>query len=352
MKDRRPPNSAPDANAEQESAPVTVSATFSSALLDARLWSELSPWRISAAWSLAAAALVVGIGEVSQLVSPQTLVLLFLLVDPLWGNVWGGLTTPEALPRIRLSVHHRRPWLPYLAMGSPAARVLGMHDPGILAILARAWLPGVAVAFAAAAAVGMSAVWATLIVVGLAVGAWLQRHVTLVPASVLHSLAVVAAPWITGLTLFGVDPWSGRHLTLILLWSLHVWGANSSVDNPGKLGGLAGMAAAQAGIALLLIVGRAPLFLAVLCILWLATWVAVYRGQSLVKSRPLGQRLCWSVRQLCRSRLVDRGTVLPASNRKVSPRLELLDKRVRLISRIHPPLPRRLVSRNLSRRRL
>lgn len=285
MRERPPPNDAPDdapvANAEQESAPVNVSATSSSALLDARLWAELSPWRISAAWSLAAAALVVGIGEVSQSVSPQTLVLLFLLVDPLWGNIWGGLAAPDALPRIQFTVRHRRSWLPYLAMGSPAARVLGMHGPGVLAVFARAWLPGVAVAFAAAAAVGMSAVWATLVVLGLAVTAWLQRHVALIPASVLHSLVVVAAPWFMGLALFGLDPWTGLHWALILLWTLHVWGANTSLDNPGALGGLAGMAAAQAGIALLLIFGQAPLYLAVLCILWLATWVAVYRGQPL-----------------------------------------------------------------------
>ncbi len=281
MRERRTPNDAPDANAEQELAPVNVSATSSSALLDARLWSELSPWRISAAWSLAAAALAVGIGEVSRTVPPQTLVLLFLLVDPLWGNIWGGLATPEALPRIRFTVRNKRPWLPYLALGSPAARVLGVHGPGVLTIVARAWLPGVVVAFVTALAIGMPAVWATLVALGLAVTAWLQRYVALVPASVLHSLVVVAAPWFMGLTLFGLDPWSGLHWALILLWTLHVWGANSSLDNPGALGGLAGMAVAQAGIALLLIFGQAPLSLAVLCILWLATWVAVYRGQPL-----------------------------------------------------------------------
>lgn len=281
MESMRTPEDVPDANAEHGLVPKTISATSSSALLDARFWPELSPWRVSAAWSLAAAALAAGIGDVGRTASPQTLVLLFLLVDPLWGNIWGGLATPEALPRIKLTVAKSRPGLPYLALGSPAARVLGMHGPGVLSILARAWLPGVALALVAAYAIGMSAVWATLIVLGLAVGAWLQRHVALVPASVLHSLAVVAAPWILGLTLFGVDPWSGRHGTLILLWSLHVWGANSSLENPGRLSGLAGMAAAQAGIAVVLIVGRAPLFLAVLCILWLATWVAVYRGQSL-----------------------------------------------------------------------
>ena len=257
-------------------------ATSSSALLDARLWLELSPWRISAAWSLAAAVLAAGIGDVSRTVSPQMLVLLFLLVDPLWGNMWGGLATPEALPRIQYSMLHRRPWLPYLTMGSPAARLFGMHGPGVLSILARAWLPGVLATFVAAFAIGMPAVWATLVVLGIAVIGWLQRHVALISASVLHSLVVVAAPWALGMMLFGPDLWSGYHWALIFLWTVHVWGANRSLDNPGARSGLAGMALAQTGIALLLILGQAPLPLAVLGILWLATWMATYRGQSLV----------------------------------------------------------------------
>ena len=257
-------------------------ATSSSALLDARLWLELSPWRISAAWSLAAAVLAAGIGDVSRTVSPQMLVLLFLLVDPLWGNMWGGLVSREALPRIQYSMLHRRPWLPYLALGSPAARLFGMHGPGVLSILARAWLPGVVATFVTAYAIGMSAVWATLVVLGIAVVGWLQRHAASVSASVLHSLVVVAAPWALGMTLFGLDLWSGYHWALILLWTVHVWGANRSLDNPGARSGLAGMALAQAGIALLLILGQAPLPLAVLGILWLATWMAIYRGQSLV----------------------------------------------------------------------
>lgn len=282
MRRRRTPNDVPGANAEQESAPVAFPATSSSALLDARLWLELSPWRISAAWSLAAAVLAAGIGDVSRTVSPQMLVLLFLLVDPLWGNMWGGLATPEALPRIQYSMLHRRPWLPYLVMGSPAARLFGMHGPGVLSILARAWLPGVLATFAAAFAIGMPAVWATLVVLGIAVIGWLQRHVALISASVLHSLVVVAAPWALGMMLFGPDLWSGYHWALIFLWTVHVWGANRSLDNPGARSGLAGMALAQAGIALLLILGQAPLPLAVLGILWLATWMATYRGQSLV----------------------------------------------------------------------
>ena len=279
---RRAGSEAPGADGERESGPVTIPATSSSALLDARFWLELSPWRISAAWSLAAAALAAGVGEVGRTVSPQMLALLFLLVDPLWGNIWGGLATPEALPRIRYTMQHRRPWLPYLAMGSPAARVLGMHGPSVLSVAARAWLPGVVVAIAAASAIGLEAVWATLVVLGLAVSGWLSRHVPLVSASVLHSVAVVAAPWILGLTLFGLDPWDGHHWALVLLWTMHVWGANRCMEDVGARRGLTVMAVAQAGISLMLIVGRAPLALAVLGVLWLATWAAVYRGRSLV----------------------------------------------------------------------
>ncbi len=282
MTGRRTADDVPGTNAEQESVQAAVPATCSSALLDARLWLELSPWRVSAAWSLAAAVLAAGIGDVSRTVSPQILVLLFLLVDPLWGNMWGGLATPEALPRIHFSMLHRRPWLPYLAMGSPAARLFGMHGPGVLSVLARAWVPGVLVAFAVAFAIGMPAVWATVVVLGFAVIGWLQRYVALMPPSVLHSLVVVAAPWALGMTVFGLDLWSVYHWALVLLWTVHVWGANHSLDVTGARSGLGALAFAQAGIALLMIIGQAPLPLAVLGILWLATWMAIFRGQSLV----------------------------------------------------------------------
>lgn len=289
------------AAAETKAAPLTLPATSSSALLDARLWPELSPWRISAAWSLAAAALAAGIGDVSRTVSPQLLVLLFLLVDPLWGNIWGGLATSESLPRTLMNrsrrvygpndsseqqtIPHRRPWLPYLAPGSPAARLFGLHGPSRLSTLARAWLPSVLVAFVVAFAIGLPAVWTTLLVLGIAVSGWIQRHVALVPISVLHSLVVVAAPWLLGATLFGLDPWSGYHWAPVLLWTVHLWAGNRCLERPAARGrpGIAlwAMALAQIGIALLLIVGQAPLPLAALGILWLATWFAIYRGQSL-----------------------------------------------------------------------
>ena len=275
------------AAAETESAPLIVPATSSSALLDARFWLELSPWRISAAWSLAAAALAAGIGEVISNVSPQLILLLFLLVDPLWGNVWGGLAASEALPRIRQSILRRRPWMPYLELGSPAARLFGQEGAGVHSILARAWLPGVAVAFVVAFAIGAPAVWMTLAVFGVSVGGWIQRHVPMVPSAVLHSLVVVAGPWILGLMIFGLDPWSGHNWAMVLLWTVHAWGGNRCLEEPEARRGLWSaywaMGLAQFGVALLLIVGQVPLPLTALGVLWLATWLTIHRGQPLVR---------------------------------------------------------------------
>ncbi len=275
-----------EAAAEKESAPLIVPATSSSALLDARFWLELSPWRISAAWSLAAAALAAGIGEVVRNVSPQLLLLLFLLVDPLWGNIWGGLAVSEALPRIRQTVLRRRPWMPYLKWGSPAARLFGQEGAGVHSVLVRAWLPGVAVAFVVAFAIGAPAVWTTLAVLGISVGGWIQRHVPAFPTSVLHSLVIVAAPWILGLTIFGLDPWNGYNWTMVLLWTVHAWGGSRCLEVSKAHGGLWSaywaMGLAQFGVALLLIVGQVPLPLTALGVLWLATWLTLYRGLPLV----------------------------------------------------------------------
>ncbi len=268
-----------------ETVPLPVSVTSSSALLDARIWLELSPWRISAAWSLVAAALAAGLGEVSRTISPQALVLLFLLADPLWGSMWGGLSTPKALPWIRQTIRRSRPWLPYLAPGSPAAWLFGLHGPGVLSILFRAWLPSVLAAFVVAFVIGTPAVWATLAVLGLSIGGWLHRQVALISVHALHSLVVVAIPWLLALTVFGIDSWRGAHWALALLWTVHVWGGNHHLERPGERVGLAGMALAQCGISALLIVGQVPLALAVLGILWLATWLAIYRGQSLVSAQ-------------------------------------------------------------------
>ena len=274
------------AAAETESAPLIVPVTSSSALLDARFWLELSPWRISAAWSLAAAALVAGIGELFRSVSPQLIVLLFLLVDPLWGNIWGGLAASEALPRIRQTVLRRRPWMPYLELGSPAGRLFGQEGAGVHSILGRAWLPGVAVAFVVALAIGVPAVWMTLAVFAVSVASWIQRHVPMFPTSVLHSLVVVAGPWILGLMIFGLDPWSGYNWAMVLLWTVHAWGGNRCLEKREARGGLWSgywaMGLAQFGVALLLIAGQVPLPLTALGVLWLATWLTVYRGRPLV----------------------------------------------------------------------
>lgn len=258
-----------------------LSVISSSALLDARVWVELSPWRLSAGWSLLAAALAAGIGDVAAALSPQVLVLLFLLVDPLWGSIWGSLTTPGALPHLRQTVQRQRLWLPYLTPGSPAARLFGTDGPGLLAILFRAGLPGTVLALLVAFSLGTAAVWATVAVLVLAIGGWLHREVELVPVPVLHSLAAVALPWVLGLIVFGRDPWQPVFWLPALLWTVHAWGGSRHLEQPGERLGLAGMALAELGLALFLIVSRVPLWLAVLALLWAPVWLAVYRGRQL-----------------------------------------------------------------------
>ena len=179
----------------------------------------------------------------------------------------------------------RRPRLPYLALGSPAAaRFWDCTVPASLTILARVWLPGVVVAFVAAFAIGMSAVWATLIVLGLALSAWLQRHVSLIPASVLHSPRSRGGALVHGLDVVRARSLERTPLDACFAVDFACLGREQQVwtTRAGWVDSRAWQWA-QAGIALLLIFGQAPLPLAVLSVLWLATWVAVYRGQSLVK---------------------------------------------------------------------
>jgi hypothetical protein len=70
-------------------------------------------------------------------------------------------------------------------------------------------------------------------------------------------------------------------LALATLWTIHTWAGNRSIAEPEDRFGLAGIALAQAGISFLLVLAQTPLWLALLAVLWLPTWLAVYRKQSL-----------------------------------------------------------------------
>lgn len=209
--------------------------------------------------------------------------LLFLLVDVLWGSIWGAMVLPNSLPNLTNSQKANQVWLPYLRSGSPAARLFGTDSPGILSSISRLTLPSVALALLVAATLHPDLFWLTLGVVVLSVGGWLYRQVDVVPIALLYSIVAVAFPWWAALLVSGHPPGVAWRYpaALAILWTVHIWGGNRSIAEPGDRFGLAGIAVAQAGISLLLILLQIPLWLALLAILWLPTWLAVYQKRSL-----------------------------------------------------------------------
>jgi hypothetical protein len=260
----------------------TAWTVTSSAVLDARIWLERSPWRVAGGWSMLAGLLSVGIVSQIQIVDIPRLLLLFLLVDLLWGSIWGAMTLPNSLPNLEQSKPQTRIWLPYLRANSPASHLFGYDRPGILPLLARVALPGIALALLVAAAIDPMLLWLTLAVVVLSVSGWLHRQVELVPMGLLHTLVSVSLPWWAALQFVSGSVVDWRFpIANAVLWTIHMWGANRSADLPGNRLGLAAVAVAQIGVSLLVILAEAPFWLALLTVLWLPTWLSVYRQQSL-----------------------------------------------------------------------
>jgi hypothetical protein len=263
--------------------PLKAWTASSSAVLDARIWMERSPWRVAGGWSMLAALLSAGIASQPLIVDIPRLLLIFLLVDLLWGSIWGAMTLPNSLPNLEQATPQTRVWLPYLRPNSPASRLFGYDRPGILPLLARVALPGVALSLLVAAALDPMLLWLTLAVVVLSISGWLHRQVELVPVGLLHTLVSVSLPWWAALQFMSgsvLIDWR-YPIANAILWTIHMWGANRSADMPGDRFGLAGVALAQLGVSGLVILAEAPFWLALLTVLWLPTWLAVYRQQPL-----------------------------------------------------------------------
>lgn len=255
-----------------------------SATLNAQIWFSQFPLRPTAGWAVLAALLAAGFLTRPLALDWRNVALLLLLADPLWGSIWrlaaGRL---EMLP-LHEDDAQRQVWLPYLEPGSPAARLLGRDDYGVLHLVMRVVFPTLGLALAVALVLGQYAVLLTLVVTGLSVGGWIARHsVQHVPA-LFHSAVTVALPWLLALDQAGVTSAHERwpaYLALILLWFLHNWGEGRCVRHTGDRFGIGLLAAADLGMALLLIVARAPLWLALMSVLWLPTWLLVYQRRPL-----------------------------------------------------------------------
>lgn len=277
-------------------APGATLHVESSSILDVRAWFEKTPWRMAAAWSMLAAVLAVNSPADFSTIDLQALVLLLLLVDPLWGSLWGLMVGRAHLPRLGGPTAPSRIWLPYLHSGSPAARLFGKDGPGLLSLLFRVALPSILLSVLVASTLDPVLLWLTGLVLICSLGGWLHREVALVPLLLLHSLVTVALPWLAVLYQFGgtggPQGWTYQWL-LVGLWTLHSWGSNRSLQKPFDRLSLAVLALAQLGISLLLIVAQAPLWLALLSVLWLPTWLTVYQR------RPLnGVQFWWLVAML------------------------------------------------------
>ena len=268
---------------EVDNGAVTVRS--GSSIIDVRMWLDQSPWRIAAGWTVLAALLASGASMDYVTAHASTLVLLFLLADPLWGSVWGLMSTPNSLPFLQQSMQRSRVWLPYLRSGSPAARLFGMDGPSILAIVYRVALPAIFLALLVSLILPPVALWLTLAVVVVSSAGWLHQQVELIPVTLLHVLLTVALPWLLIVFVVGTDTDQTFQLALAALWSIHVWGSQTYHDGGRKVLALAAIAASQAGIGVLFIFLQLPLWLVFFALFSLPTWLALYQGQSLERVR-------------------------------------------------------------------
>lgn len=261
------------------------SAAASTSVLDVRMWFDESPWRIAAGWAVLAALLASGITVEFALAHAPTLLLIFLLADPLWGSIWGLMSTPESLPALQQSLARRRIWLPYLRSGSPAARLFGMDGPSILAIIYRVALPAIFLALLVSLILHPAALWLTVAVIVLSTGGWLHRQMESVPIQALHALVTVFLPWLLVAQVLGSGANQTFPLLLAGLWSLHLWGAQIYGNGGQKVLGLTLIAATHAGMGVLLVLAQLPLWLLFVALFLLPTWLAVYQGESLERVR-------------------------------------------------------------------
>jgi hypothetical protein len=259
-----------------------------SASLHAQFWFGQMPLRPTAAWSLVASVLASGFLAQSATLNWQTLALLLLLVDPLWGTIWrlaGGRR--ELLP-LSNQAPWQSFWLPYLQAGSPAQRLLGWDRHAVLPLLVRVAAPSLLLAGIVALALGLPALWLTGLIGLLSVLGWTSRRALQMPPLLLQSLVTIALPWwLTRLQLASNGPeqgWFTPVTGLIVLYTLHHWGEGRTRLNPHDWLGWGLLALAEVWIAMLLILVGAPLWLLGLVICWLPAWVLIYQRQSLERA--------------------------------------------------------------------
>lgn len=278
--DRMIPHQHAQEAAGEKSIPTATpgSPTFSSsATLNAQFWLEQFPWRPTSAWAVFAALMAMGTSPFA--LDWRTVVLVLLLVDPLWGSIWRLAAGRNELLPLHTKVAPRNIWLPYLLPESPAARLLDWKQARALPLLFRVGLPSLLLAGAVALVLTPIALWMTLFVFLISVLGWITRRSLQSSTTFLHSVITITLPWLLTLSLFGTEisdvDWT-FHLVLICFWTLHNWGEGRNLRSSADPLGLLLLAIAEVGMIFLQIFLRAPVWLALLIVLWLPTWVSVY----------------------------------------------------------------------------
>jgi len=256
----------------------------SSATLSAQFWAEMIPWRMTAGWSMVAGMLATGVLQSWAELNWQTLILVWLLVDPLWGALWrvaGGRRHLLAL-KVEPTGDAAQPRLPYLHTDSPAAQLMRMDGDSSIPYMVRVALPTLLIALVVSGAIGLPALVATCLVALLTVGGWTVRRALHMPPLLLHAAVTVLMPWLLVLAQWSLNTdgtaWNAS-IGLAFFWTLHLWGAEraSLWEHDSVAPWILG--AAQAGILVVLVVQQTAVWIPVTALLLMPTWLRVLRKQ-------------------------------------------------------------------------
>ncbi len=252
--------------------------------LNIQIWLGAFPWRPTSAWAVLAAMLSTGLLARPSDLNWQILALLLVLVDLLWGGIWRLAAGRQALLPLHTQVTPQQVWLPYLQPRSPAHKLLGWDNTGVLPLLFRVVLPSVVLALAVAGVLGVTAVWMTGLLVLVSVLGWTSRRSLEAQPILLQSIATIGLPWLLAAQLLpgtGEGGWPLSQAAMILLWVLHNWGEGRLLCAYDDRFGLLLLAVAEVGMVFLLVFMQAPLWLGLLVILWLPAWLLIYQHQPL-----------------------------------------------------------------------
>lgn len=260
---------------------------MASGLLNAQVWMERAPWRPAALWAGIAGLLATGLPLTA--INWQALALALLLADVLWGSVWRMAGGRDVLLPLAPRVLRQQVRLPYLEPGSPAARLFSDDHTDLWPLAFRVGVPAVLLAFVVAAVLGVGALFLTLSVVLITILGWTARHTLAGIPVALFSLIAIGLPWllvVRELTPAAVDVQWAPQIMLAGAWVVHHWGETRVLSDSGDTVGLALLAAAELALCILLVVMQAPLWLGLIVLLLLPTWLAIFRGQDVGHMPP------------------------------------------------------------------